>query len=1241
MNSYKVMRTSFYILLLSGLATVATARENTSIKVVRSPYQKTAADPCDAGKSSVDLDINNVRAKLLSGGDFWWDISKNPQVASYEVPKVVAGTGISRSSIYSGALWFGGYAPGKQLRISAQTYGHAQGNLNFWPGPLDTTAATITKEECGQWDRHFKVNRTDIDAYLAGKAKSAEAANVVAWPGYKNKSLPFLSNPNPAITKSLAPFVDVDGNGEYDTQDNPSTEGIVEGNDYPDFKGDQAIWWVFNDKGGVPGQYTPVTPMGIEVQALAFAFKTNDELNNMTFYTYKIVNRTQLTLDSTYMALFVDADLGDYSDDYIGCDAELGVGYIYNGDDNDGTNLGYGENPPALGVDYFQGPIDENGKQLPMTNFMYFNNGNDNTQTDPTSATQVYDYMRSRWKDGTRLTYGNTGYSTSSTNYSNFAFPGKTDPKKRPEWTESTAGNKPADRRFLEASGPFKLLPGTVNKITVGVVWSRASSGGAERSLLNMLDADAKAQGLFNANFKIADGPRNPDVQIVELDQRLIISLNNTKLTEVYDQIEPTAAIPYRYKFEGYQIYQIKDNTVTVADLTDPNRAQLIAQVDIKNGVRDIVNTTYNAFLEASSSQKMVQGSDMGIRHTFEITTDVFNRGERLANNKPYYFFCLAYAYGKDAFDDTSAVKQRHSYRYLLGRKNTPNGGYTGIPRKSEPRYNGTDLRADVFETPKVKRLSGAGNGGVILDFAAETDVNEIFTNNGIINNPIYDNSRGPLKVRVYDPFRVPNKSFTFYFTDDTYNNPGFKRWKMVDEDGKIVYSDTTIDVLNEQIVPEYGFSISVDALTLGPGDDPDNNNNGLLDASIVYPAGSPEWFNPMPNDLNTQRRQNWIDPFNASLAANRDPVLRDQDPSNLLRNTLGGRFCPYKFVNRNTNQGPAITNTNAQGNAKNSLKTNITSIDLVLTKDESKWSQCIVVESGGKKASTEGSQFKGNLRMKDIGKGMGRGVFPGYAINMETGQRINLFFSEASDLSDPICKDMLFNPSNDTTNGFNGGKHYLYIVATAYDSCNALYQSLTTPSITSDPNTSATKINAYSSVGWVAVPLIDQNLYKSNGATEVRVRLRVAKPLTPFVTTTNANGGFPYYQFSTGDMTPVLNNKEVLKNALDLISVVPNPYYAGASYERSKTDTRVRITNLPLRATISIYTLAGDLVKRIEKDTEASTFVDWDLQNNDNVPISGGMYVIHVRARDSDGKSLEKTIKWFGVMRPTDLDNF
>jgi hypothetical protein len=48
-------------------------------------------------------------------------------------------------------------------------------------------------------------------------------------------------------------------------------------------------------------------------------------------------------------------------------------------------------------------------------------------------------------------------------------------------------------------------------------------------------------------------------------------------------------------------------------------------------------------------------------------------------------------------------------------------------------------------------------------------------------------------------------------------------------------------------------------------------------------------------------------------------------------------------------------------------------------------------------------------------------------------------------------------------------------------------------------------------------------------------------------------------------------------------------------------------------------------------------TYLEWDLKNAYNVPIASGVYIIHIDAGDLG----EKIVKWFGALRPVDLNAF
>ena len=82
-------------------------------------------------------------------------------------------------------------------------------------------------------------------------------------------------------------------------------------------KGDQTLWWIINDKGNVHTE-SQGAALGFEIRCQAFEFTTNDEMNNATFYSYEIINRSTYELTNTYFSQWTDFDVGWAWDDYCG-----------------------------------------------------------------------------------------------------------------------------------------------------------------------------------------------------------------------------------------------------------------------------------------------------------------------------------------------------------------------------------------------------------------------------------------------------------------------------------------------------------------------------------------------------------------------------------------------------------------------------------------------------------------------------------------------------------------------------------------------------------------------------------------------------------------------------------------------------------------------------------------------------------------------------------------------------------
>lgn len=1298
---------------------------------------------CAPPASSVTLDLNNVRTRIHTGGDMYWDLIGN---ARYEVPK-----GSGKHSIFAGSLWMGGVDVNNQLKVAAMRF---RGNgYDYWPGPLDLLNAEIDGATCAEYDKFFTMTRTEVDMFVAWFecTQNPSTCDVNAeFPGYvvprAITEWPAHGNVSVGQDYNLAPYFDRDGNGSY----NP-----IDGGDYPYYErssnpncnvdreprlyGDVTHWWVFNDKGNIHTESNG-SPIGMEVRAQVFAFATNDEVNDMTFNNYELINRGSFTLTNTYFGTFIDPDLGFYQDDYVGCDVKRGLGYCYNGNAIDGTGgpQHYGANPPAVGVDFFQGPfqdadgvdnplysncevaqaISEGGivykgigigygdgivdnERFGMRKFLYFNNtgqGNPATQ-DPDNGPQYYNFLRGIWKDNNPMCFGANGHPSGGCTGvpTNYMFPGDSDPcawgtagLPQPLWTEQTAGNVPYDRRFVQSAGPFTLQPGAANLITYGVVWARATQASDPFASVEKLRVvDDKAQALFDNCFILIDGPDAPDVSIIELDRELVLTISNPTVSnnynEKYAQADPFIigeGLDNVYRFQGYQVFQLKDATVSSSNLGNPDLAREVAQVDIKdfhpvsgNAIGQLVNFTYSEELNGNIPTQMVNGANEGIRHSFRITQDAFATNDRrLVNHKKYYFMVIAYAYNnfKD-YDPNDPLKLDGQKKpYLASRKNAFGGAIEAvlaIPHKNNPENGGTIVNANYGDTPQLTRVEGQGNGGRDLKLTYESTLKILQNAEGREQLITYENGRGPVDIKVVNPLKVPNAQFKFKMLDSiTPGNLNDAYWSLeciggdcpLINNSNIVYSERAIGLSNgnEQIIDKWGLSVFIEQ-----AEDPKlSSSNGLINSEIDY-SNTSFWLSGIP-DVDGTSPFNWI--RSGSVGADdQNPGGEDYgDPGQTWEGVLSGTWAPYRLASHQADKGSPTWD---KFKSLNKIE-NLASVDVVFTWDKDLWTRCPVIELGGDGGvPTIGGAKRFNLRMspsvgkdgKPDGTGVGMGWFPGYAINVETGERLNMAFGENSWLLSNNGGDMIWNPTSNLLDGnfdpdapnpfvniLFGGMHYVYVFGhngtnvnddvPAYDEGRFIYEKLAMNNFNpTDPD----KRKVWKDCMWVTLPYLTPgaNLLSSI----VTVRLRVTKPykkdLAPYWSVIQPeNDNLPMYTFSTGNLSPSLNDLATAKDALDMIRVVPNPYYAFSTYEANQLDNRVRIINLPQTCNVRIFDVGGTLIRQFKKDSPI-TSLDWDLKNHKNIPISSGVYLVHIEVPGVG----EKVVKWFGAIRKLDLQSF
>lgn len=1148
-------------------------------------------------------------------------------------------------------------------------------------------------------------------------------------------------------------------------------------------------------------------------------------------------------------------------------DAELFINYWYDKDDKitNGSNIN--------GVNFGNGIIDD--ERYGMRRFVYYDNSSNAVRGEPDKATDYYNYLRGIWKTGEVMTFGGTGALGSAGNTAiecDFMFPGTTDswnwgtkgvaPNMADTrgWTEESSNNPAGDRRFMQSAGPFELKPGAINYITVGIPFAQAPSGGAYASVTLLRQIDDKCQALFDNCFNILEGPDAPDLVVQELDRELVLFLTNDSPTsnninesfnkidvriprsyditsQVVDSVtfrvvtrkDKTINYDQYYKFEGYQIFQLKDASVSVSDIYDEDKARLVAQCDIRNFNADannqpiakLVNYTLDNNIGGLVPKVMVDGLNQGIKHSFKITEDKFasTNDKTIVNNKKYYYVAVAYAYNNfKTYNPEDATKIDGQKETYLPSRKTGFGlsisPLTAIPHKLESEQNGTLVQSSYGICPEITRIEGNGNGGMVLNFKTET-LEKIIGKPGVtptgqafVTDLVYEKNYGPLNIKVVDPLKIRPGSFTIkIIPSDTSSNMMYAKWKIQNSDTNLpvfttkingvdtaiysIESDRVIGDINEQIIFPLGISISLTnpdltAVELSHSINKNVNQDRIIGgnltegtalfSSIVAKDASKTWLYGLA-DNDASSYYNWIRSGSSYASDEVRRGFQTADETNTLdylsqdfyyattdslKNGNGdwdyfdknfsidekadyesfgnGWWAPYRLTSLYTNYegtifphpGFSYYHLNPAGSdnttkwrldpgfiystVSNDLN-NLASVNIVFTSDTSKWTRCPVIEMGDDTMQTVGRAKRFQLRKSasvdksgnSLNDGTtGMGWFPGYAINLETGQRLNLFFGENSQLGagqPGNGRDMIWNPTSTTSDGGGlvfGGMHYIYVLGAsqntlhyrhqitgfdlstivnppsyyedygqwAYDNLkkidliNGVYNAATNPNGLSSKNpynndfrnqSLLDVMKVFSSVMWVGMPMATAFNTNPKAAipTDVTISLRVRQPYRVNyinniggASTTPQNNNYPMYKFTiTKDIATSVGNTEVGKRALDQITVVPNPYFAASTYEQDQVQNLVKITNLPPDCYITIYSVDGTVVRKLRGPSKnlvagggtALTSVDWDLKNHKGLPISGGVYMIHIKA---DGVG-EKLIKWFGALRPIDLNSF
>ncbi len=588
----------------------------------------------DTGTSAL-LNINNVSVWVNDDGL----LEKNSERQS-------AGVTFPRGTstlVYDGGLLWGGIVRDgvlPELRVGGQA--RVAGTI---PGRI--TSSHLPENRYANAVRVFRIRRDWKTGNL--KQDAAESFGISIYDVTENElqqlrqryAVDWLNWP----WQKGAPYYERNGIPGYQADTSSMADSL---HDEPGLlNADQVIWLVCNDLNqSTTRNLAGSGPIGIEQQITLWAYNTGGELGNVVFQQHKIIYKGMPTtppssrIDSMYIAKWADTDVGDVKDDYSGCMVNYNLGFTYNATEFDYEYSKYGLKPPVIGFDLLQGPrVLKSGG----TAYWNFSTIHDYENLPMTSFTALVDSVH---RDQPARNYNGTlqwwnllrGFqSRLSTPPQCFTdpfthrctpYPYSGDPRTYYGWVDGRT-NPAGDRRILLSSGPFQMELGDTQTVVLAMI----SAEGENRveALNNLESTDNTAQDLFNRGFVFEHSIPAPALRIVELNNKFILDWESDTLQtgkiERYNQ--------YGYQFEGYNIYQFRDTSV-------------------------------------SSEYKLFPAFDPSAPRFLHVTNDLF-RNKAIVNGQKYYYAVSAVMYNPNPLAGRQRVES--SIKIVTAVPHSPNPG--------------------------------------------------------------------------------------------------------------------------------------------------------------------------------------------------------------------------------------------------------------------------------------------------------------------------------------------------------------------------------------------------------------------------------------------------------------------------------------------------------------------------------------------------------------------------------------
>lgn len=954
---------------------------------------------------------------------------------------------------------------------------------------------------------------------------------------------------------------DRNGNGAWDPDE-----------DRPDLLGDETVWTVFND--GVSSgirRFSDVTPVGLEIHQTVFGFASSGLLGNMLFVRYKLINKGTERLDTVYFGVWADPDVGDYTNDLVGCDTTRNAGYVYQAVP-DGE---YGPNPPAFLIDFFQGPIFRTGnssdtaynikgpylgvdtivgaKNLRLSSFVHYVQSHP-THGDPGTRFEARNYMLGLNRIGQKLdpciwTLGTVmGGVNCALVDPRFSYSGN--PVTKVGWINNTGD----DQRQMQNTGPFTLRPKTDTIIVVAaLIIARGSSP------LTSVDEAKRisdfAQFIYDGNFKTAPPP--PTVKPIVRTTENTIDL----IWKTADQVNwTTKTVAYDQRFEGYELWAFRTNNTT-ADIGGIENAKIIGRWDMKNNFENILvengqtGEKTMAHLKGTQLDPVIYSDKEKGVIKYSLTVDPFTTGP-IIKGKPYFLAIVGYGVNYDALKPVNPAKPVGNY-YIDG------GAFVGITANVKKIIDNGIVPGKDFNDPyslDVKVPRTAGNTEATASFE-EID-------------------KTKLTADTYEVSFFRNSDSTTYFMN----------WRLVNTRTK----DTLVKSSNSY-------------------------NNILSDAdkyTIPIVDGVIPRINWVPAKVDTAKRSSsltWARKFTPEISG--VFYMGADIPADAIKplGSVGGRKSTITTADQLAQFEIVFKPGKAYRYISNSLGT-------------------AYLSAGSNLTIAGGAYFVDvpfQAWMKDTKLGINKQLAVGFTERLGAAAKADGQWNPDTSISTSLEYIIVFNSAYEAAPDTVKNPYIGYIPAIGTKTWANL--NGWTPSAAAGFTEAQTTVAKSSWFNAIYVVGFEKKTSADTWSAADVLTVPISYPITTkdkFSYTTTKAG----QTLSAADKKNLFDKVNVFPNPLYAYNPAGS-YYANPNNPKND-EPYVTFSNLPEKVTIKLYSLSGQLLRTLtESDKGAgvtSPFLNWDIKNEDGLRAASGMYLAVVSSPGLGDKILK-----FAIIQP------